>query len=71
MATLRDLRIEARLTTVQLAHKSEVSLSSINRMEQGKSAVKRLIATRVLHTLSQELGRPLTIDEVEGLRLVD
>jgi transcriptional regulator with XRE-family HTH domain len=71
MPTLRDLRIEARLTTVQLSAKSNVSLSSINRMERGKRAVKRLMATRVLYALSQELGRTIMIDDVEGLQIVD
>jgi transcriptional regulator with XRE-family HTH domain len=71
MPRLRDLRIEARLTTVQLSTKSNVSLSSINRMERGKRAVKRLMATRVLYALSQELGRTIMIDDVEGLQIVD
>lgn len=71
MPTIRDLRIEARLTTVQLSAKSNVSLSSINRMERGKRPVKRLMATRVLYTLSQELGRTITIGDVEGLQIVD
>ena len=71
MPTMRDLRIEAGLTTVELSTKSRVSLSSINRMEREKKPVKRLIATRVLHALSQELGRTITIDDVERLRLID
>lgn len=71
MSTIRDLRIEAGLTTVQLSARADVSLSSINRMERGKSAVKRVIAVRVLRVLSQELGRTLTVDDVEGLSLVD
>jgi len=69
--TVKDLRIEARLTTFQLAAKADVSISSISRMEQGKHAVKRLIVTRVLHALSQELGHPLTPEDVDGLKIID
>jgi transcriptional regulator with XRE-family HTH domain len=69
--TVKDLRIEARLTAFQLAAKADVSISSINRMEQGKRAVKRLIVTRVLYALSQELGRTLTPEDVDGLKIID
>ena len=71
MPTVRDLRIEAGLTAFQLAVKADVSISSINRLEQGKRPVKRLIVSRVLNALSQELGRPLTFETVSGLKTVE
>ena len=71
MPTVRDLRIEAGLTAFQLAVKADVSISSINRLEQGKRPVKRLVISRVLNALSQELGRPLTFETVSGLKIVE
>jgi len=68
---MRDLRIEARLTTFQLASKSGVSISSINRIESGRHAMKRLIVAKVLYALSQELGRTVTLEDIQGLQIVD
>lgn len=71
LQTVKDLRIEARLTVLQLAAQAGVSISSINRIEHSKNPVKRLVASKVLHTLSQALGRQIRIEDVEGLELAD
>jgi transcriptional regulator with XRE-family HTH domain len=68
MSTLRDLREQAGLTAFDLAAQADVSLSTINRMERG-DAVTRLIAYKVLNTLSNRLGRKIDIDDVEGLNI--
>jgi transcriptional regulator with XRE-family HTH domain len=68
MSTLKALREQAGLTAFDLAAQADVSLSTINRMERG-DAVTRLIAYKVLNTLSNRLGKKVEIDEVEGLRV--
>jgi transcriptional regulator with XRE-family HTH domain len=68
MSTLRDLREQAGLTAFDLAAQADVSLSTINRMERG-DAVTRLIAYKVLNTLSNRLGRKIDIGDVEGLNI--
>lgn len=62
--TFEELRIEAGLTTFELAAKAGVSLSSINRIETGKKPVKRLIAMKLLRTLNQELGMKVKLDDL-------
>jgi transcriptional regulator with XRE-family HTH domain len=67
MTTIKDLRIEAGLSALELASKASVSLSSINRMENLKSPVRRLVVSKTLRSLSQELGRNLNVNDVEVL----
>jgi transcriptional regulator with XRE-family HTH domain len=71
LQTVKELRIEARLTVLQLAAQAGVSISSINRIEHAKNPVKRLVVSKVLHTLSQALGRQIKIEDIEGLELAD
>ena len=71
MATIKRLRREAGLSAFELAHLAGVSLSTVNRLERGSPPVTRLTAGRVLHALSQRLGRPIALDDVEGLQLKD
>jgi transcriptional regulator with XRE-family HTH domain len=70
MTTIKDLRIEAGLTAFEFAGKASVSTSSINRMENLKNPVKRLVVSKTLRALSQELGRPISLNDIE-VRLAD
>jgi Helix-turn-helix len=67
MTTIKDLRIEAGLSALELAGKASISLSSINRMENLKSPVRRLVVSKTLKALSQELGRNLNLSDIEIL----
>ena len=67
--TVRELRDEALMTAFDLAAKSEVSLSTINRMETGKSPVTRRVTLKVLAALSTKLGRKITIDDIKDLEV--
>lgn len=71
VATIKQLRQEAGLSAFELAHLASVSLSTVNRLERGRPPVTRLTAGRVLHALSQHLGRPIAMNDVEGLQLKD
>lgn len=71
MTTIKELRPEAGLSAFELAHLAGVSLSTVNRLDRGRPPVMRLSAGRVLHALSQHVGRPIALSDVEGLQLKD
>ena len=62
---LEDFRIEvARLTRQDLSVLSNVSVSTIQRAEEGKS-ITRLMRARILDGLSRQIGRTVTRDEID------
>jgi hypothetical protein len=62
---LEDFRIEvARLTRQDLSVLSDVSVSTIQRAEEGQS-ITRLMRARILDGLSKHLGRAVTRDEID------
>lgn len=67
--TFKQLREEAGLTAFDLAAKADVSLSTVNRMEYGTTQVSRRMAYKVLNVISKEIGRRVSIEEVEGLKI--
>jgi len=65
---LEDFRIEvAVLTRQELATLADVSISSIQRAEEGKG-VNRLTQSRILKGLSRHLGRTVTREEIDEFR---
>jgi DNA-binding XRE family transcriptional regulator len=65
---LEDFRIEvAVLTRQDLATVADVSISSIQRAEEGKG-VNRLTQSRILKGLSKHLGRTVTREEIDEFR---
>jgi predicted transcriptional regulator len=65
---LEDFRIDvAVLTRQDLAGLAEVSISSIQRAEEGQG-VSRLTQARILRGLSKHLGRTVTRDEIDEFR---
>lgn len=65
---LEDFRIEvARLTRQELSVLSSVSISTIQRAEEGKS-ITRLMRARLLDGLSRHLGRQVTRDEIDEFK---
>jgi hypothetical protein len=62
---LEDFRIDvAKLTRQQLSVLSDVSVSTIQRAEEGES-ISRLMIARILDGLSKHLGRTVTRDEID------
>ncbi len=62
---LEDFRIEvARLTRQELSVLSDVSVSTIQRAEEGQP-ISRLMRARILDGLSKHLGRAVTRDEID------
>ncbi len=65
---LEDFRIDvAVLTRQDLATLADVSISSIQRAEEGQG-VSRLTQARILKGLSKHLGRTVTRDEIDEFR---
>jgi hypothetical protein len=62
---LEDFRIEvARLTRQGLSVLSDVSVSTIQRAEEGQP-ISRLMRARILDGLSKHLGRAVTRDDID------
>lgn len=69
MANLRDLREQAFLSRKSLAEKAHVSSSSIVRIEEESNhRAQQDVVERILQALSEALGRPITVNDVEGLQ---
>jgi predicted transcriptional regulator len=70
--TIKQLRLKAGITAFDLAAKSDVSLSTITRMERAKDRkFSQLTVNKVLNTLSQLLKRDITIDDVSGIGVLE
>ncbi len=62
---LEDFRIEVtRLTRQELSVLSKVSVSTIQRAEEGQP-IRRLMKARILEGLSKHLGRQVQKDEID------
>jgi hypothetical protein len=65
---LESFRIDvAKLTRQQLSVLSDVSVSTIQRAEEGQP-VRRLMEARILDGLSKHLGREVTRDEIDEFK---
>jgi predicted transcriptional regulator len=69
MPTLRQLREENYLSRKMLADAAGVSQSTIVRMEESKLHTKQEVAEKVLAALSEKIGKVITLDDVEGLKI--
>lgn len=66
MATLEDLRLEARLSIAALSRKAGIDIKTVRRALDGEN-IQKLKAVAILDALSQELHRPVNLEDVEGL----
>ena len=65
---LEDLRIEvAKLTRQQISNLSGVSISTIQRAEEGQP-ISRLMRARLLEGFSKHLGREVKRDEIDEFK---
>ncbi len=69
MATLEELRIEARLSIAALSRKAGLDIKTVRRAIDGET-IQKLKAVAILDALSQELHRPLKLEEIEGLSYI-
>jgi predicted transcriptional regulator len=69
MPTLRQIRESNYISRKALAKEAAVSESTIIRMEEGVKHTTEEIATRVLQALSNKIGKTITVESIEGLKL--
>lgn len=64
--TLEDFRIYiARLTQKELADLAGLSTFTIQQIENNKQNVSKLSKAKILHALSQNVGREVKANEIE------
>lgn len=67
MPTLEDLRLEAHLSVSALSRKAGIDMKTVKRAIDG-IPVQKVKAVAILDALSEELGRPIKLNDVDGLR---
>ena len=68
MATLKELRLRARLSAEELGRKANITGKTVKRAEQGLP-VQELKAVAIVEALGQALGQELKIEDVDNLHL--
>lgn len=66
MPTLEELRLEARLSVAELSRRARVDMKTIRRALDGER-VQKLKAFAIVDAISEELDRPLKLEDIEGL----
>lgn len=69
MATLEDLRFEARFSISELAREAKVDLKTVRRALNGEN-VQKVKAALIVDALAKKLDRPLKLDDIEGLHYI-
>lgn len=69
MPTLKQLRLEARLSVSQLARLANLDRGTVERAESGH-AVQEVKAYAILSTLNNQLGQRYTLDQITGLNIL-
>ncbi len=68
MATLKQLRLRARLSYEALGRLAGITGKTVKRAEQGLP-VQDVKAVAIVEALGQALGRELSVEDIEGLRI--
>ena len=68
MATVRALRLEAGLSKQALGRRANVDTKTISRAEDGLP-IQDVKAAAIIRALGEALGRKLTIEDVDNLRI--
>lgn len=69
MSTLKDLRLQARLSIASLATLAGVDRKTIERAERGRP-VQDVKAYAIAQALSEKLGREIKLADIEGLNVL-
>ena len=69
MSTLKQLRLQARLSVAELSRLANVDRKTVERAEGGKP-IQDVKAYAIVATLSQQLKREIQINEVDGLSVL-
>lgn len=68
MATLKELRLKARLSAEGLGRRANVSGKTVSRAENGLP-VQEVKAVAIVEALGQALGEDLRVENIEGLKI--
>lgn len=69
MQTLKQLRLEARLSIAELSRLANIDRKTVERAEDGKP-VQDVKAYAIVSTLAQQLGRSLSVEDIKGLNIM-
>lgn len=68
MPTFRDVRLQARLSVNRLARLADVDYKTAQRADEGLP-IQQLKAIALIEALSRESGKPITLDDIEDLKI--
>ena len=68
MATLKELRLRARLSAEELGRLANVAGKTVKRAENGLP-VQELKAVAIVEALGQALGQELKIEDIQDLKI--
>jgi predicted transcriptional regulator len=69
MPTLKELRLQARLSVSKLARLADIDRQTVERAENG-TAIQDVKAYAIVSALGQQLGRTIQLEEVENLNTI-
>lgn len=69
MSTLKELRLQSRLSVSKLARMADVDRQTVERAENG-TAIQDVKAYAIVTALSQHLGRSLRIEDIDDLHVI-
>jgi DNA-binding XRE family transcriptional regulator len=68
--TLDDLRIECRWSKAEMARQARIDTNTLNRAING-IPVSSDTARKLASAISQGLGRSISVDQIEGLKIIE
>lgn len=69
MQTLKQLRLEARLSIAELSRLANIDRKTVEKAEDGKP-VQDTKAYAIVATLASQLGRSIAVEDVRGLNVL-
>ncbi len=68
MSTFQEIRLQARLSVNRLARLADVDYKTAQRADEGLP-IQHLKALALVEALSRELGKPITLDDIDDLKI--
>ena len=67
--TIRQYRLKLKWSISELARRSGLTAQTVSRIENGEPAFDYTVAS-IAEALSNALGQTITIDDLEGVKIV-
>lgn len=67
MPTFKEYREQAGLSLSELSRRANVDYKTAKKADDKRGAIQRIKAIALVKAISQSLGTPLTVEEIEGL----